>query len=79
MNEKIAVRSAMGTFLFSGLFVLHLMLVLSVTDVQPIARSQDIVLTTLGVNALSVAVCLLSGLCIVFSAYAKHYCKVPDF
>lgn len=69
----------MGTFLFSGLFVLHLMLVLSVTDVQPIARSQDIVLTTLGVNALSVAVCLLSGLCIVFSAYAKHYCKVPDF
>lgn len=72
----VPVRSAFGTFIFACLFIAHLIVVLRMVEAMPLFRNDEQVYLNLGAYGLSFAISLLSGLCLVSSAYTKHYFKV---
>lgn len=79
--NEFSVRRPFGTFIFSALFLAHLFLVLSMLQAFPdfnyASVSGDLhVLSIVGVYALSFALSLISGLCILSSIYVRHYSTI---
>lgn len=70
------VRRASGTFFFSAFFLCHVGALVSVLDTAPMIENSEQAIIGIAVYALSFAVSLLSGLCLVSSVYAPHYITV---